>query len=78
MAAEEHAEVRQRKQVRMFFQKPWRLRQPEATHRPLQLPSPQERQGEAIGFADGDSAFVTISEGVQPPVNCARLPRLIN
>jgi hypothetical protein len=42
---------------------------------PRQLPSPPEQQGEAIGFADGDAAFVTISEGVKPAIYCGRLPR---
>jgi hypothetical protein len=35
--------------------------------------SPQEGQGEAIGFVDSDAAFVTISEGVKPAVNCVAL-----
>ncbi len=44
---------------------------------PVSLPAPHEQQGEAIGFVDGDSAFVTISEGLKPAVNCARItPRL--
>lgn len=38
---------------------------------PVELASPQERQGEAIGFVDQDAAFVTISEGVKPGINCA-------
>lgn len=37
---------------------------------PRSLPSPQEAQGEAIAFADYGRAFVTISEGVKPAVNC--------
>jgi len=36
-------------------------------------PSPKEPQGEAISFALGDSAFLTISEGVKPPLYCAAL-----
>ena len=40
---------------------------------PRQLPSPREQQGESIGFADQDAAFITISEGVNPAVNCASL-----
>jgi hypothetical protein len=40
---------------------------------PVAEPSPQEPQGEAISFVDGDSAFVTISEGLNPPINCAAL-----
>jgi len=42
---------------------------------PEALPAPRERQGEAIGFADDDHAFITISEGIQPAVNCASLPQ---
>ncbi len=40
---------------------------------PQSLPAPREQQGEAIGFVDRDSAFVTISEGLKPAVNCAKL-----
>ena len=40
---------------------------------PAPQASPQERQGEAICFVDDDAAFVTISEGVKPAVNCAAL-----
>ena len=43
------------------------------TGAPVSQPSPQERQGEAISFVDGDSAFVTISEGVKPAINCVAL-----
>lgn len=43
---------------------------------PQQLPTANEHQGEAVGFADGDSAFMTISEGVKPAINCTLLPRL--
>jgi hypothetical protein len=42
---------------------------------PLTEPSPEEPQGEAISFVDADSAFVTISEGVRPPIHCAALHR---
>jgi len=41
---------------------------------PMALPAPRERQGEAIGFIDGDHAFVTVSEGINPAVNCASVP----
>ncbi|HXK16996.1 MAG TPA: hypothetical protein VNG33_04310 [Polyangiaceae bacterium] len=40
---------------------------------PVSEPSPQEAQGEAISFVDADSAYVTISEGVRPPIHCAAL-----
>jgi hypothetical protein len=40
---------------------------------PRELPSADERQGESIGFVDDDQAFVTISEGVNPALNCARI-----
>jgi hypothetical protein len=40
---------------------------------PESLPAPLEQQGEAIGFVDGDTAFVTISEGLKPAVNCTRI-----
>jgi hypothetical protein len=40
---------------------------------PVQLPSAVETQGEAIGFIDQDRAFLTISEGAQPVVNCTAL-----
>jgi hypothetical protein len=43
---------------------------------PRQLPTAREQQGEAIGFAHGDSAFVTISEGIRPAINCAVLPEV--
>jgi hypothetical protein len=42
---------------------------------PIAEPSPLEPQGEAISFVDGDSAFVTISEGIKPPIHCAALNR---
>ncbi|MES1182813.1 MAG: hypothetical protein ABUL60_03305 [Myxococcales bacterium] len=42
---------------------------------PRWLPPPHEAQGEAIAFVDGDRAFVTISEGVKPAINCAALER---
>lgn len=41
---------------------------------PRSLPSPQEAQGEAIAFANDARAFVTISEGVKPAVNCVAIP----
>jgi hypothetical protein len=41
---------------------------------PEELPAPGERQGEAIGFVDQDRAFVTLSEGINPPLNCAAVP----
>jgi hypothetical protein len=44
------------------------------TQAPHSLPSPSEGQGEAISFVDDDSAFVTISEGVKPALNCVRIP----
>jgi hypothetical protein len=40
---------------------------------PRQLIAPLERQGEAIGFAEHDTAFVTISEGINPAVYCKKL-----
>ncbi len=40
---------------------------------PQSLPAPREQQGEAVGFVDQDTAFVTISEGLKPAVNCARI-----
>lgn len=40
---------------------------------PKVLPSPREHQGESISFAQGDTAFLTISEGVKPEVHCASL-----
>jgi hypothetical protein len=41
---------------------------------PESLPCPDEKQGEAVGFAEQDSAFIAISEGVKGPVYCAKLP----
>lgn len=41
---------------------------------PLRLPSPRERQGEAIGLAGGDTDLVTISEGIEPAIHCLKLP----
>jgi hypothetical protein len=40
---------------------------------PRELPAPRETQGEAISFVDEDGAFLTISEGVKPAINCARI-----
>jgi hypothetical protein len=40
---------------------------------PQVYPSPDEAQGEAIGFIDHGRAFVTISEGIKPAINCVRL-----
>jgi hypothetical protein len=40
---------------------------------PLSYPSPTEQQGEAIAFVDGATAFITISEGIKPAVNCGSL-----
>jgi hypothetical protein len=40
---------------------------------PSVLPSPAEQQGEAIGFTESDSSFLTISEGPEPAVHCARI-----
>lgn len=40
---------------------------------PSRLPSPAEQQGEAIGFAESDRSFLTISEGLEPAVHCARI-----
>jgi hypothetical protein len=45
---------------------------------PQALPSAQEPQGEAISFVDRDSAFVSISEGARPALNCSRLERMPN
>ena len=36
---------------------------------------PPETQGEAIAFVDGDTAFITISEGRKPAVSCVSLKR---
>jgi hypothetical protein len=41
---------------------------------PRSLPAPREQQGEAISFVDHDSAFVTISEGLKPALNCTQIP----
>ncbi len=40
---------------------------------PKRLPSPRGHSGEAISFAERDSAFLLISEGDQPEINCASL-----
>lgn len=40
------------------------------TRAPRALPAPRERQGEAIGWVDHDTAYVTLSEGHKPAVNC--------
>jgi hypothetical protein len=40
---------------------------------PKRLPSPRGRGGEAISFAELDSAFLTISEGDNPEIHCASL-----
>ncbi|HYP88853.1 MAG TPA: hypothetical protein VEQ59_11880, partial [Polyangiaceae bacterium] len=40
---------------------------------PAVLASPKEPQGEAISFVDGDSAFLTISEGVKAAIHCGKL-----
>jgi hypothetical protein len=40
---------------------------------PVRLPAPREQQGEAVGFADHDRAYLTISEGVKPVVHCASI-----
>lgn len=41
---------------------------------PKRLPSPRgRRSGEAISFAEMDSAFLTISEGEDPEIHCASL-----
>jgi hypothetical protein len=40
---------------------------------PQRYPSAPESQGEAIAFVDGETAFVTISEGEQAAVNCVSL-----
>ena len=42
---------------------------------PQTYPSPREAQGEAIAFVDDETAFVTISEGIQAAVNCVSLNR---
>src|SRR5262249_18418644 len=41
---------------------------------PGEAQPPNERQGEAIGFAPDGRGYVTISEGVKPHVNWFRLP----
>ncbi len=40
---------------------------------PKRLPSPREPQGEAISFSDGDTAFITVSEGEHPALWCTTL-----
>lgn len=40
---------------------------------PYDYPGALEQQGEAIGFVDDQSAFITISEGIRPAVNCTGL-----
>jgi hypothetical protein len=40
---------------------------------PKRLPSPRGRGGEAVSFAELDSAFLTISEGDNPEIHCASL-----
>ena len=40
---------------------------------PRVLESPSEAGGEAISFVDQDSAFLTLSEGRRPQLNCGRL-----
>jgi hypothetical protein len=42
---------------------------------PRPYPSASEKQGEAISFIDDDRAFITISEGERPAVNCTALGR---
>jgi hypothetical protein len=41
---------------------------------PRSVPHLEESQGEAVGFCEADSAFVTVSEGVGARVNCGRIP----
>jgi hypothetical protein len=43
---------------------------------PLSYPSATEQQGEAIAFVDDATAFITISEGIKPAVNCVSLSPL--
>lgn len=38
---------------------------------PKRLPSPRGRGGEAVSFAENDTAFLTISEGSYPEIHCA-------
>jgi hypothetical protein len=40
---------------------------------PRVLPSPPERQGEAIGFVDHDQGYLTISEGKNSALNCGAI-----
>jgi len=40
---------------------------------PQKLRAPAETQGEAIGFAEQDTAFITISEGARPAIFCGKL-----
>jgi hypothetical protein len=44
---------------------------------PQRYPEPPEAQGEAIAFVDGDSAFITISEGRKPALVCVSLNRAV-
>lgn len=41
---------------------------------PRALPTAHQQQGEALGFADQDAAFVTVSEGNRPLIQCTLLP----
>lgn len=41
---------------------------------PTACPVAREAQGEAIGFVDGDTGFITLSEGIHPAVNCVGFP----
>jgi hypothetical protein len=45
---------------------------------PQPYPSPSEAQGEAIAFVNGETAFVTISEGRHASVNCVTLSQPSN
>ena len=41
---------------------------------PRELPAPPEGQGEAIAFVNRDTAYLTISEGLERSIYCADLP----
>lgn len=67
--------VRTYETVLLFRRAPGELASNALARAPEELPAPNERQGEAISFIDGDTAFLTISEGTHAAINCARIAR---
>ena len=65
--------VRTYSSVFLFRRNPGQAIESALLRPPVSEPSPNESQGEAISFVDGDSAFVTVSEGVRPAIQCATL-----